>query len=56
MLTLNTDSEFSKYDVQLWDQCLVKNGKYSFNTFVNISTNKDKYTDTKYNGRFIYEW
>ncbi|MBQ9440922.1 MAG: hypothetical protein IJU54_00745 [Alphaproteobacteria bacterium] len=45
MLTLNTDSEFSKYDVQLWDQCLVKNGKYRFNTFVNTENNKDKYID-----------
>ncbi|MBQ9440969.1 MAG: hypothetical protein IJU54_00985 [Alphaproteobacteria bacterium] len=25
---------------------MVEDGKYSFNTFVNISNNKDKYTDT----------
>ena len=45
MLRLNTNSEFSKYDVQLWDQCFVEDGQYSFNTFVNTENNKDKYID-----------
>ena len=45
ILTLNTNSEFAKYDVQLWDQCSVEKGLYSFNTFVNIESNKDKYVN-----------
>ena len=39
VLSLNPLNKFAKYDIQLLDECLVENGKYSFRQFVNIPSN-----------------
>lgn len=45
VLTLNPANKFANYDIQLLDDCLVENGKYSFREFVNIPSNTNKYID-----------
>ena len=54
ILSLDTDNEFAKYDVKLWNECKLDEGKYSFN-YYNKLANKGNYFNVDEAYKLFYD-